>query len=705
MTQQRLFTLFLSCQLALADVQLSELTYVEDESGITITDCSVSASGALVLPSSIDGVSVVAIGDSAFLNCDEITTVTIPEGVLTIGERAFQSCQFESISLPSSLTSLGVAAFYNCTVIEEVALPGGIGTVSSSLFAQADDLHTVTLGEGITSIEDRAFQDTDVSDLTLPASLVSVSDYAFRYSNIDTISIDEGNTSFQWSRGSLMSQDSTVLYYVPATYVGSYEIADEVTEIKVGSFADCSALTALVFGAGLTDVNASMFTECESLATLSVAEGSTSLMISGDLLYTADGASLLMAPRTYLDEVVCLDTVTRIGDSAFYNLDIAAVTLPDGLVSIEQRAFAYCDRLSDAISFPSTLTSLGQEAFFGANQIPAITFNGGHVEIGLGAFHGCYGMSELSFDNAQEEIGQYAFYSCYGLESISFADTITLIDLFAFSICIRLTELDLPASLVTIEESAFEGCFNLDRVALPAALETIGDSAFQGAYGLESVEFAEGGQDLTLGDFAFSENYSLKTITLPSNLVEMNSSCFASSYLLETVVFSGDAPTLVGLGNFDGISDTAKGYKVYAASGFSDTYDGLEIVQISSFYYDMDLWLTSNALHTDQSMYTDVGNDGVLLIEEYYRGLDPYANNESYSPSLVVSDGAASLTYLTGDELVATYVEVSNDLESWVSNGLFEQVVTYLDNGDGTITATCTDYQYMRLKMSVLDPL
>ena len=111
-------------------------TYTVSNGEATITDCDTSASGAIVIPSKIDGVPVRHIGYRAFYGCGEITNVVIPEGVKSIGKEAFNcgnllhSSRMQSVVIPASVESIGFKAFYRLRRMKDLYLTGSNHSVT-----------------------------------------------------------------------------------------------------------------------------------------------------------------------------------------------------------------------------------------------------------------------------------------------------------------------------------------------------------------------------------------------------------------------------------------------------------------------------------------------------------------------------------------------------------------------------------------------
>ncbi len=203
-------------------------------------------SGALVIPDTLAGYPVLYLKDSLFVGCSGLTSVTIPDGVVSIGKYAFSSCtKLTSVTLPDSIESIGIYAFSGCTKLASIDLPGslrdisdymfsgagltridipsGVKTIGAYAFKDCDELISVTISSSVTSIGNEAFAWLPISDLTIEYGVKTIGDFAFRGC---------------WRLKTLVLPDS-------------------VTDLGKGVFLDCSALKEVtlsknLFGMGQT---------------------------------------------------------------------------------------------------------------------------------------------------------------------------------------------------------------------------------------------------------------------------------------------------------------------------------------------------------------------------------------------------------------------------------------------------------------------
>ena len=87
------------------------LSYTISDGEVTITDCDENASGKIVIPETIEGYPVTAIGEGAFSPCSHITEIILPSGLKTIGDSAFAYVSFETVHIPDTVTYIGAGAF------------------------------------------------------------------------------------------------------------------------------------------------------------------------------------------------------------------------------------------------------------------------------------------------------------------------------------------------------------------------------------------------------------------------------------------------------------------------------------------------------------------------------------------------------------------------------------------------------------------
>ena len=125
------------------------LTYVTDGNSVTITKCDVSASGALVIPSSYNGKPVTAIGNNAFWKCISLTSVTIGDSVTSIGNSAFRYCSsLTSVTIPESVTSIGDAAFTYCRSLTSVTISDSVTSIGDYPFSACFSLTSIDVVAG-----------------------------------------------------------------------------------------------------------------------------------------------------------------------------------------------------------------------------------------------------------------------------------------------------------------------------------------------------------------------------------------------------------------------------------------------------------------------------------------------------------------------------------------------------------------------------
>ena len=156
------------CNISFADDYSNPLYYANHLylNGVEVTN--------LTIPN-----SVTSIGSYAFYGCSGLTSVTIPNSVTSIGSNAFAYSGLTSITIPNSVTTIGYGVFYGCSGLTSVTIPNSVTTIGSNAFAYSG-LTSVTIPNSVTSIGNSAFQGCrGLTSITIPNSVTTISDKAF----------------------------------------------------------------------------------------------------------------------------------------------------------------------------------------------------------------------------------------------------------------------------------------------------------------------------------------------------------------------------------------------------------------------------------------------------------------------------------------------------------------------------------------------
>ncbi len=220
-----------------------KFTYTYNGVSITITGYPTSEFGALVIPTSIAGKPVTSIGDWAFADCIDLTSVTIPNSVTSIGAEAFVGCYgLSRITIGTSVTSIGDFAFNGCYGLTSVTIPNSVTSIGADAFDSCDGLTRVTIGTSVTSIGDDAFIGcSGLTIITIPNSVTAIGEQAF---------------------------DS-------CTGLTSITIPGSVTSIGIVAFQNCTKLTKAVFLGNAPAMGWGVFDYCASDFTVNYLTGKT----------------------------------------------------------------------------------------------------------------------------------------------------------------------------------------------------------------------------------------------------------------------------------------------------------------------------------------------------------------------------------------------------------------------------------------------
>ncbi|OJH09631.1 hypothetical protein FPG103_12385, partial [Flavobacterium psychrophilum] len=219
--------------------------------------------GAAEIPETVaynsENYIVTAIGESAFIHCNNLTSVTIPNSATSIGRYAFVGCSgLISVTIPNSVTTIGDEAFADCSGLTSVTIPNSVTDIENSAFFSCSGLTSVTIPNSVTAIGKDAFAEcSGLTSVTIPNSVTTIGEGSFAgCSGLISITIPNSVTTI--GEGSFAGCSGLISVTIP----------NSVTDIENGAFFSCSGLTSVTIPNSVTAIGKDAFAGCRSLKTV-----------------------------------------------------------------------------------------------------------------------------------------------------------------------------------------------------------------------------------------------------------------------------------------------------------------------------------------------------------------------------------------------------------------------------------------------------
>jgi hypothetical protein len=456
---------------------------------------------------------VKSIGDSAFNGCFVLTSVNIPDGVISISDSAFELCySLTSITIPDSVTSIGNAAFKTCHSLTSVTIPDGVTSIGDSAFKDCGNLTSVTIPDSVTSIGEEAFYDCYKLVEVYNLSSLDITKGSGKYGRIGTYALgiytdkDEPSKVFTTEDGYMFYEDGDTCYLVG--YTGSdTELVlpgschGKAYEIRPVAFYGCIALTSVTIPDGVTSIGNSAFRDCRRLISITIPDSVTSIGAG-----TFDGCYKLIEVYN-LSSLDITKGSKDYGYIGYYALNIYTATkgqsklftTEDGYIFYEDGDTCYL------VGYTGSETEL---------VLPE-SCHGKSYEIYQSAFQLNIFLTSVTIPDSVTSIGEEAFYGCSRLTSITIPDSVTSIGKDAFAICQSLTSVTIGNGVTSISKAAFWWCENLTSVTIPDSVTSIGDGAFYGCDSLSTVYYR--GTEEQWKEISGNENLNAATIYYNAN--------------------------------------------------------------------------------------------------------------------------------------------------------------------------------------------
>ena len=482
----------------------------------------------------------------------------IAEGVTALDQYEFANADLEAagftmleeVILPQSLTSIGEKAFYKAG-INDLVIMGNIVSWGTGAFKESS-VGTLT---AYSSIGEQAFRDCkSLTNVTLQGNGVTIGDYAFwGCTALEKVVLKEGVAGI----GNQAFRDCFSLQEL--------NCPNSVTFYGNGFLDGCTGLQRLIIGGG-----------CKKPAdsTFSIGHGSRL-----KYLEIRDGVTALdhhaFANRTFsgyigfadLETVILPQSLTSIGEDAFYKAGIKNLVIKGNIVSWGSRVFA-----ESSVETLTAYSSIGEQAFRNCKSLKKVTLGGNDVAIGDYAFMDCTELEQVVLMEGVARIGNQAFMNCSSLQALACPDSVVSYgsgflngctglqrlvigggcrkvadkeNTFSIGAGSKLKYLEIREGVTTVDQNAFVnrtnsgqvGFANLEKIILPESLMSIGANAFYKA-GIKNIVLK--GDIISWGSSVFGES-AIETLTLYGSV---GASAFENCKTLRTVIMNGNSVSI-----------------------------------------------------------------------------------------------------------------------------------------------------------------
>ena len=507
---------------------------------------------------------VTSIGGYAFYSCEELAAITIPDGVTRISQNAFSSCRnLTDIVIPKSVTSIGTFAFYYCRKLTAIIIPGNVTSIENRAFSACDALKDIyyagSEAQWTSAITDRAaagIADSVTIHCNYPYDAHTFGGWTVVSAATCTVPgvekracTDAGCKETQSREIAALGHDWDWDHAVITKAATETEAGEETYTCTRCGGTKVEEIPALTTESGTCGENLTWTLDSEK-----------TLTVSGTGYMRFEGMSTVGPWGHSVKKAIIGEGVLNIDNCAFWEcVDLESVQLPSTLKSIGDKAFQYCTSLKE-ITIPASVEEMDHPF------ISCESLQGFHVAADNPNYCDVNGVlmskdqtklyfyplgrpdTSYTVPSTVQSIEYCSFSDSQMLKTVTIPGTVKKIDINAFMYSKQLQQVSLSTGLERIGTFAFAFCPELKTMTIPGSVEFdyedwhdqnyCGGSMFYECESLESVVFQEG---VTSIPSAFYGAEKLKTVSIPSTVESMSTDFSLCGKLEEISVADGNA--------------------------------------------------------------------------------------------------------------------------------------------------------------------
>ncbi|MDE6329624.1 MAG: leucine-rich repeat domain-containing protein [Muribaculaceae bacterium] len=534
---------------------------------------------------------VAKIGNSAFMGCDNLTSITFPSTLEEIDSYAFNGCkQLQNVTFNEGLKKIGVESFQACEGFDRLVIPGSVEEISDKAFFGAWNVNEILIEHAADGsalkMGTSALGVHEVETLTLNRVVEYDINSTFVYLNDMTPKHLIFGEGWETIPHSIRKNDK---------YLQSVTLPSTVRRIGRYAFMGCDNLTSINFPSTLEEIDDYAFNGCTQLQNVTFSEGLKKIGVES--FQACEGFDRLVIPGSVeeisskaffgawnvneiLIEPAADGSVLKMGNSALGVHEVETLTLNRVVECIlGWNSVVYLnDMTSKHLVFGEGWETIPGQIRENDKYLQSVTLPSTVRKIGNAAFRGCDSLTSINFPPTLEEIDDYAFNGCTQLQNVTFSEGLKKIGVESFQACEGFDRLVIPGSVEEISSKAFFGAWNVNEILIEPAADgsvlKMGDSAL-GVHEVETMTlnrvvsqfdafgpyyakhlndcnpkhlvFGEGWK--TIPETMMARHDSLMSVTLPASLTRINILAFSECPQLEAVTVQASLPPECGAEN------------------------------------------------------------------------------------------------------------------------------------------------------------